>query len=311
MYSLIIPVYGNEASIPDLLEALERANVALDRRLEVVFVIDGSPDQSAALLHSSLSESSFASQLIELSRNFGAFPAIRAGLREATGPYFAVIAADLQESPNLVIEFFRSLESEPIDVVVGTREQRDDPILSQWSSRLFWFLYRKFVQEDMPRGGVDVFGCNQVVRDRLTQLEESNSTLVGLLFWIGFRRREIPYRRLPREHGASAWTWSKKFRYFSDSVFSFSDLPIRLLIFGGSVGLVASAGLAAVVFFAKLTGGIAVPGYAATVLTIVFFAALNTLGLGIIGTYVWRAFENTKGRPDSIVMARTRFDGDV
>ncbi|MCP5042368.1 MAG: glycosyltransferase family 2 protein [bacterium] len=309
MNSLIIPVYGNEGSIPDLLEALEQIDEALEGSLEVVFVVDGSPDRSAARLHEALPGCGFTAQLVELSRNFGSFAAIRAGLREATGTRFAVMAADLQEPPSLIIDFFLTLTREPVDVVVGTREGRDDPMLSAVSSRLFWFAYRKLVQKEMPEGGVDIFGCNRAVRDRLLELDESNSTLVGLLFWVGFQRKSIPYRRLARaDQGKSGWTFAKKLRYLTDSVYAFSDLPIRLLLLGGGAGLAISLVFVAVVVGARLSGTIEVPGYAATVLTVVFFAALNMLGLGIIGSYVWRAFENTKRRPGAIIMAHTRFD---
>jgi glycosyltransferase involved in cell wall biosynthesis len=296
MYSLIIPVYRNEASIPDLLQVVKDLDADLGGHLEVVFVVDGSPDRSAALLHQDLPGVGVDAQLIVLSRNFGAFSAVRAGLAEARGPYFAVMAADLQEPPDLVVRFFRTLEAEPVDVVLGHREGRDDPAPSRWAAQLFWALYRRFVQPEMPPGGVDVFA-----------LEESNSTLVGLLLWIGFRRKLVAYRRRPRRHGRSAWSLGRRIRYLMDSVFAFSDLPIRLLVFVGAAGLVLSGMLSVIVLFARLTGAIDVPGYAATVLVISFFAALNSFGLGVIGAYVWRAFENTKRRPHAAVMSRTRF----
>jgi glycosyltransferase involved in cell wall biosynthesis len=309
MYSLVIPVYKNEASLPDLLKALEELSTDLDGRLEVVFVVDGSPDRSMELLANALPDCSFRSQLALLSRNFGSFAAIRAGLAEASGPYFAVMAADLQEPPELVAQFFRALESEPVDVTIGTRSERDDPVLARWPAQLFWALYRRFVQPEMPPGGVDVFGCNLAVRDRLLTLVESNSSLVGLLFWLGYRRKMIPYQRRARAHGESAWTFRGKLQYLSDSVFAFSDLPIRVLIGVGGLGLFVSAALGALVIAARMLGFIEVPGYAAIIITVVFFAALNTFGLGVIGSYVWRAFENTKQRPEAIVMSRTRHEG--
>jgi glycosyltransferase involved in cell wall biosynthesis len=309
MYSLVIPVFRNEASLPELLRALADLNEGLARDLEVVFVVDGSPDRCAEILEAELPRQTFRSKLVLLSRNFGAFAALRAGLAEASGPWFAVMAADLQEPPELVLAFFRALEKEPVDVVIGTRTTRGDPALARWSSRLFWFAYRKLVQPEMPPGGVDVFGCNRAFRDQLLALHESNSTLVGLLFWLGFRRKLFPYERRPRRHGRSAWTLARRLRYLSDSVFAFSDLPVRLLVGVGSLGLVFSVGFAILVVVARLSGWIPVPGYAGTVLLITFFAALNSFGLGVIGSYLWRAFENTKGRPQSIVRWRAEFDG--
>ena len=308
-YSIVIPVYQNRESLPELLQALESLNADLAGLLEVVFVIDGSPDDSADFLVSTLPSCRFQSLLLLHSRNFGSFAAIRSGLSQATGPYFAVMAADLQEPPELMLDFFRSLESEPIDVTVGTRTGRDDPLLSRWASALFWSLYRRLVEPEMPHGGVDVFGCNQQVRDHLIDLDEANSSLVGLLFWLGFRRKEVPYRRLRRQHGSSAWTWSGKLRYLFDSAFSFSDLPIRLLILGGATGVVISVTFALVVLVARFLRLIPVPGYAAIVLAITFFAAVNTLSLGIVGGYIWRAFENSKGRPGAVVRSTSRFEG--
>lgn len=307
MYSLVIPVFKNEGSIPELLATLDELNGRLGRDLEVVFVVDGSPDRCAELLEASLPRRTFCSKLVLLSRNFGSFAAIRAGLAEARGPYFAVMAADLQEPPDLMESFFSALASEPIDVVVGTRADRDDPLLARGASQLFWFLYRKLVQSEMPSGGVDVFGCNLAFRDHLLALGESNSTLVGLLFWLGFRRKLVPYQRRARLHGKSAWTFGRKLRYLTDSVFAFSDLPIRLLIVAGILGLGVSVVFSIFVLVSRLSGLIPVPGYAGIVLVITFFAALNSFGLGIIGGYLWRAFENTKGRPQAIILSRVEF----
>jgi len=307
-YSLVIPVYKNEPNVPSLIEALDELSAKLDHQLEVVFVVDGSPDASFERLHELLPARPFVSQLCLLSRNFGSFAAIAAGLREATGDYFAVMAADLQEPPELILEFFHSLEREPVDVTLGVRSNRNDPVLQSLSSRLYWAMYRRFVQRDMPEGGIDIFGCNRAFRDRLIALPESNSSLVGLVLWLGFRRKLVPYERRRREIGRSAWTFRKKLRYLSDSVFAFSDLPIRLLIFVGMLGMSVAAILTLIVLIAKLSGSIEVPGYTATVLSLLFFGGLNSFGLGIIGSYVWRSFENTKQRPTSVILAKKEFE---
>jgi len=311
--SVVIPVYRNEASLPTLVAALaevaQTAQQQFECALEVVFVVDGSPDNSYALLAQSLPGAPFVSQLLLHSRNFGSFAAIRTGLRSATGQYFGVIAADLQEPPELVLRFLERLASGDCDVVVGCRENRQDPLPSRMASNLFWKLYKKFIIHDIPDKGVDVFGCNQVFRERLLALEESNSSLVGLIFWLGFRRTEVTYERRQREHGKSAWTLKKKINYLLDSVFSFTDLPIKLLSAFGLLGIIASLLLGSIIMLAKFLGDIPVPGYAATVLTVLFFGALNSLGLGIIGAYAWRAYENTKGRPLAVVMLEQKFDG--
>ncbi len=197
-YSLVIPVYRNEETLPDLLAAAARMHEELGGALEVVFVVDGSPDRSLPMLLESLPRGRLNAKVLEMSRNFGAFAAIRAGLIEASGPYFAVMAADLQEPPELALQFFRKLSADTCDVVIGIREGRDDTMHVRAASALFWGTYRRLVQPEMPAGGIDVFGCNRVARDQLVALSEAHSSLVGLLIWIGLRREEVRYRRLPR-----------------------------------------------------------------------------------------------------------------
>lgn len=307
MISIVIPVYRNESNIPRLIQELDRISTELDGTLEVVFVVDGSPDQSLVYLRAALPDRPFRSQLVSLSRNFGSFEAIRAGLGVASGEYFAVMAADLQEPIELILDFYDELRGGGCDIAIGKRTSRQEAGVSKWFANLFWWVYRRYIQTDIPKGGVDVFGCNRVVRDCLLQLRENNSSLVGLLFWVGFRRVLVPYQRLARESGVSAWTFAKKLRYLSDSIFSFSDLPIQILLRVGVFGLLLSFVLAVVVVLSKLFGSIAVPGYAPIVLLIMFFGALNCFGLGIIGGYVWRTFENTKQRPNYLIASHDLF----
>jgi glycosyltransferase involved in cell wall biosynthesis len=304
MISVVIPVYRNSANIAALLTAVEDLNRELEGDLEAVFVVDGSPDDSYLQLSRELPRAGFRSQLLSLSRNFGAFSAIRAGLEAASADYFAVMAADLQEPPELIVQFYERLRSGDYDVAVGQRDSREDTSLS---SGLFWRFYRRFVQPDLPVGGVDVFGCNRAVRDQLVELRETNSSLVGLLFWVGFRRVSVPYARRAREVGVSGWTFAKKVRYLTDSIFSFSDLPIKVLLRLGLFGLLLSFVFGCAVLWWKLFSDTPVPGYAATALLIMFFGTLNCFGLGVIGLYVWHTFENTKGRPGYIVATHLQF----
>ena len=308
MYSIVIPVYKEEASIPDLLMALRGIGTRLSSALEVVFVVDGSPDQSFQYLALELPALSFKSKLIALSRNFGSFAAIRVGLQKASGPYFAVMTADLQEPDDLIVAFFEELAKGETDVVIGARHSRDDPLLNKVASQVFWFLYRKLVQPELPRGGIDVFGCNAAFRRELLKLEESHSSLVGLLVWLGFRRKAIPYKRARRQHGKSAWTFARKMRYLLDSLFSFSDLPIKVLLWVGSIGIVISLVFSVIVLWARLSGRIQVPGYSPIVLTVTFFGSINLICLGIVGSYVWRAYENTKKRPGAVVLREMEFN---
>jgi glycosyltransferase involved in cell wall biosynthesis len=306
--SLVVPIYGNEGSIDELLDAIRGIKASTDTGFEAVFVVDGSPDRSYALLHERLPQAGFTSQLISLSRNFGSFPAIRVGLEFARGRVIAVMAADLQEPPELVVKFLAALAHGDVDVAFGVREGRQDPALSRLASRMFWAVYRRFVMPDIPKGGVDIFAVTSRFRDRLLQLRESHTSLLAQLFWLGGRRTFIPYERRERRHGRSGWTLRKKLRYLSDSVFAFTDLPVRILIMLGLASMGVAILLTMVTLVARFSGLVAVPGYAGTMLTILFFGAFNSLGLGVVGAYAWRAFENTKSRPLAVVQSEESFN---
>jgi glycosyltransferase involved in cell wall biosynthesis len=301
MNSLVIPVYKNEANLDRLLAELVKLAGRVAGEFEVIFVVDGSPDRCLQILRESLPSLPLRTQLLSLSRNFGSFAAIAAGLERARGSCMAVMAADLQEPPELVLRFFQVLGSGSADIVFGVRGQRSDPWLSEVVSNMFWFVYRKLVVKDMPRGGVDMFGCTREVRDRLLQLQGINSNLIALLFWLGYRREYIVYERQARLEGKSAWTLSKKLRYGLDSIFNFTDLPIQLLLFTGAVALLLAVSASILVIVAKLRGDIPVPGYTPIVLTSLFFGALTSLGFGIVGQYLWLGLQVSRHRPNYIV----------
>jgi polyisoprenyl-phosphate glycosyltransferase len=296
--TLVVPIYRNAATIDALVAAVAGIAAEVEGGLEAVFVIDGSPDDSRARLMRALPGAPYRSRVVTHARNFGSFAAIRTGLQLARGEFIAVMAADLQEPPELVVQFLRRLATREVDIVAGERASRDEK--GMHASRTYWRLYRRFVMAEMPPDGVDVFACTAAVRDVLCSMEDQNTSLVAQLFWVGFRRELEPYERLPRP-GESGWTLRRKLRYMSDSVFAFTDLPIRILWTVGLLGLGVAALLAVVVTVLRLAGEIPVPGYAPTIIVVALFAGLNCVGLGIIGSYVYRAYEAVKGRPGAIV----------
>jgi polyisoprenyl-phosphate glycosyltransferase len=305
--SLVVPVYRNASSITALVETVEHIAGQLDSDLETIFVVDGSPDDSRERLLSALRVTRLRSRVVDHSRNFGSFAAIRTGMRLAQGQHIAVMAADLQEPPELVIEFLRRLITEDVDVLAGERRSRDDH--GDMASKIYWRLYHRFVLRDIPPAGVDVFACTAAVRDVVCSLESIHTSLVAQLFWVGFRRQLVPYDRRPNPT-ESGWTLRRKLRYLSDSVFAFTDLPVRILWVVGVVGMTLGLLVGALVLAARVAGAITVPGYAATILILLFFASLNLIGLGIIGSYVWRAYETVKGRPGAIVRDVVELPGD-
>ncbi len=301
MRTLIIPVYKNIENLPDLLEALENLWHALNNSLNVTFVVDASPDDSEAYLLKHLPSKPFPSIVIRHSRNFGSFAAIRTGLEHSDGDYFAVMAADLQEPPTLIKNVFESLESGEADVVLCHRTSRSDPYLSKLFSNAYWAIYRKWLFPEIPSGGVDIFGCTLQVKSSIARFTETRSSLIGQLMWVGYRRKCIGYERAPRKHGVSAWTIRKKVNYFLDSIFAFSDLPIHFLLLAGLLGSVLSLLLPTTLWVCSLVGLCTLSDHSVTLFAISFFGSLNLLGLGIVGTYAQRAYDNSKGRPVSIV----------
>jgi glycosyltransferase involved in cell wall biosynthesis len=307
MFSVVVPVYSNESTLEEALERLTGLAETAGGRLEVVFVVDGSPDGSLALLQRLLPATPLASQLVVHSRNFGSFAAIRSGLEVARGRYIAVMAADLQEPIELIEEFFAALQG-GADVAVGRRASRDDPMLSTAMSRSYWALYRWLINPAIPAGGIDVFACSREVANHLLALREANSSLVGLVYWVGFRRAEIPYERVKRTDGTSGWSLKRRVRYMLDSVFAFTDLPITVLIVLGLFGAAVTALMGAGVLVGSMAGRFTELGYLPLILVMLFCTSMVLLALGVVGAYIWRTFENTKGRPISIAKSREVFD---
>jgi glycosyltransferase involved in cell wall biosynthesis len=307
--SLVIPVYNNRENLPRLLQELETFAGRLNDDLEVLFVVDGPTDGSLEYLGEQLPRWRVASRLIELSRNFGSFPAITAGLEEASGDYVVVMAADLQEPPELALEFHRLLAAGNADVVLGVRTGRADPWFARLTSAGFWRLYRRFVVREMPPGGIDVFGCTRQVRERIVELKEAHTNLMALVLWVGFRRAFVPYERRPRLEGRGGWTFGRRLRYAVDSVFSFTDLPIRALMLLGVLGTLLAIVAGLIVFAMWMLGRIPVLGYTPLMLAIMFFGGLTALGFGITGQYLWLSLQNARRRPNFIVKSSTSFAG--
>lgn len=309
-YSLVIPIYGNKENLSKLQDTMRNLASEFGNGFEVVFVVDDSPDNCWQILQRDLPKEPYPSQLLLHSRNFGSFSAIRTGFVAARGQFVAAMAADLQEPPDLIVRFFRKMEADEADIVFGKREGRSDPLLNRIMSNIFWSIYRKYVITGMPPGGVDVFGCNRKVLEALILIKEANSSIVAQLFWLGYRRAFLPYKRKKRLKGKSQWNFGKRMNYLLDSIFSFSDLPVKMLLWIGAFVGGISFLLGVVTLLARLFGLIPIPGYTIQIL----FSCFGFSGLiftqGIIGCYLWRCFENTKNRPQSLISLQHKFDGN-
>ena len=193
------------------------------------------------------------------------------------------------------------LERGECDIALGQRTGRADPAVASMSSRFYWWAYRHTVNREIPPGGVDIFGCTAEVAARLSTLVEQQTSLIGLLYWVGYRRKYFPYVRQARRHGKSGWTLARKFRYLFDSIYAFTDLPIIALQVVGLAGVVGSSVLGFIVFVSWLLGNIREPGYTPLMIVLLVSTSAILLALGVVGSYVARAYENSKDRPVSII----------
>jgi len=233
---------------------------------------------------------------------------MRTGLIEAKGKFCAIMSADLQEPLELIISFFKSLSLNECDVVIGQRENRKeaDTLVTRMFSSTFWWIYNKIIFRDVPSGGFDIFGCNSKFREELISIHETRTSLIGQILWLGFRRKFIKYSRLERKGDKkSSWSFIKKIDYALDSFFSFSSLPITLIIGIGFFSLLFLTFLLVLFIYSQKINLINLD-----YLTIFFISLtaniINILSTGIIGIYVWRTYENSKQRPVSIVATKYR-----
>lgn len=298
--SVVIPVYFNELNLPHLFPRL--INVAEQNsnyQFEFVFTDDGSEDDSYKLLHEFAAKDNRVI-VIKLSRNFGSFMAILAGLEHSTGDCAAIISADLQDPPELITEMIQKWEAGN-KVVMGVRERREDSFLTNFFAKIYYYLMRRFALKNMPLGGFDFVLIDKKIVDILTMIKEKNASLMGLILWSGFQKSIIYYTRKKREQGKSMWTLSKKIKYFVDSFVAFSYAPIRFFQF---IGISLSfLGFIYAIFIAirKILYGFPVPGISALVIINLVIGGIQLIMLGIIGEYLWRNADETKKRPVFIV----------
>ena len=307
-YSVVVPIYGNRGSLAALVDRLLALDESRGGGVEGVFVVDGSPDDSLEVLREILARSSLEAQVLSHSRNFGSASAVRSGLAVARGDYIAVMAADLQEPAEVVESFFDLLEADECDIALGQRIGRDDPAKPAAMAYVYWRFYQRFINREIPTGGVDVFGCTRRIAERIVSFPETHTSLIALLYWLGYRRSYVQYRRHARHSGTSAWTFRRKVRLLYDSIFAFTDLPIILLQVIGFAGTLFSFLIAVVVFVGWLLGAIKQPGYTPIMIAIAGSTSALLLGLGVVGSYVWRTYENSKNRPLELVATHEYFE---
>ena len=298
--SLVIPVYYNAENLMPLYDDIK--NKLLDHteyEWEIVMVDDGSKDDSYEVMKQ-LSEEDHRIKVYSLSRNFGSHAAILCGLSKCTGDCAAVKAADLQEPTELVLEMVKSWEAGN-NVVLAVKEGRQEAKSQTMFSSLYYWLTRKVALPNMPSGGFDVYLLDRKVIEVLMRLDEKNSALTGQILWSGFKTAHVYYTRLQREIGTSKWTLKKKIRLVSDTLFSFSTLPITIVSMIGTVSCIGAFLWAILVFVLRVLGRINVSGWTTLFIFNLFSFGITMLTLGLLGGYLWRTFDASRNRPPYII----------
>lgn len=295
--SIVIPVYYNELNLKPLYEDIKEKIIdVIDFDYEIVMVDDGSGDGSWNVIQE-LIEIDSNIRAIRLSRNFGSHAAMLCGLSHVTGDCAVIKAADLQEPTELILDMYQSWK-QGNNVVLAVREDRED---KSFFSELYYWMTRKFALPKMPEHGFDVFLLDKKVINVLQQLDEKNSAITGQILWSGFKTAKINYVRKERKIGTSRWTLKKKIRLVSDTLFSFSTVPITFITTIGFLSFAGSLLWALVLVVIKLTHGIAVEGFTTLFIFQLFSFGVIMMTLGLLGGYLWRTFDASRNRPVYII----------
>lgn len=295
--SIVVPVYFNELNLPDTIpQLLALENDLHGFKLELVFVDDASKDRSLEILLDYRQRFPEKIKVVKLTRNFGTMAALQAGLTVATGDCVGVIAADLQDPPELFLEMARHWKT-GVKAIFAVRSDREETLLQKSFSNLYYALINRFAVPGYPPGGFDFFLVDRQVVEDVNKIHEKNTNLMTLIFWLGYQAVFIPYVRRKRVKGKSRWTFPKKVKLFVDTFVSFSYFPIRLFSFLGIIYAVLSFAYGLFIFFSWITFGIEVQGWVPMMLVLTFTAGLQMTLLGILGEYLWRTLDEARGRP--------------
>lgn len=298
--SIVVPVYFNEENLQPLYNDIcKKLFIEESYEWEVILVDDGSQDNSYEIMMN-LHLKDPRIKPIKLSRNFGSHAAILCGLSKATGECAIVKAADLQEPTEMILEMLEEWKKGN-NVVLAVRADRQESKSQTLFANMYYSMIRKTSFPEMPKGGFDVYLLDKKVINVLMQLDEKNSALTGQILWSGFKTSKIFYTRLEREIGKSRWTLKKKIKLVSDTLFSFSTLPITLVSLIGTFSCAGAMIWSILVFIFKLMGLIEVSGWTTLFMFNLFSFGVIMLTLGILGGYLWRTFDAARNRPPYII----------
>jgi glycosyltransferase involved in cell wall biosynthesis len=312
LYSFVVPIYDDGYLAHSFCEAMRAAMQRMlglpdiEELIEVIFVNDGSRDNSQELLIAASRKFPFV-KVIELSRNFGQHVAVSCGYRFACGRYVGMINADQQDPLDQISVVLAGLEEGHYDLAVGLRSQRGESLLNSLTSRVFCIVLNLLTGAKTPINAASLRIMTRPFVDAYNALSEKTPFLPGLENWLGFRHVYVPIRHQSRKLGRSSYTFRKRLRMAMESIIGFSDLPLRfaaaLGFFITCVGMLLNAGL----ILNRLFSTNYAPGYTSTISVVVFLGGLNLMFLGLVSLYVGRILREVQGRPRCIVKSFERF----
>lgn len=300
--SVIIPCYYNEENIPVTVQELVANEKAFPTELsfEYVFVNDGSGDDTLGALRRAQAQYPNRIRIVELAANVGSYNAIVAGMEHATGDCQAVITADMQDPPELMVQMYKYWR-QGFKLVIGNRQDREEKGLSSAFAQLFHWLMKQIALKNIPDGGFDFVFFDRQISEQVVKMQERNSNVFYLMVWLGYAYVNIPYVRRKREIGKSRWTLSKKTKLLIDSLLAFSFVPVRAIsVVGLGMGLIA-LGYGLYIIGLRLFGTTEPQGWSALMVVLLFVSAFQMVALGVIGEYVWRGVDAARRRPMYIV----------
>jgi glycosyltransferase involved in cell wall biosynthesis len=300
IYSLVIPIYNEEAVLPVLLHRLDGLLARLDGPAEVILVDDGSRDTSG-IVAAGRAKDDPRYRYLALSRNFGHQVAISAGMDVAAGEAVIVMDADLQDPPEVVLELIAKWK-EGFEIVYARRRSREgESWFKRGTALLFYRLLRLVTKVDIPSDVGDFRLVDRKAVDAFRAMPERDRFVRGMFAWMGFRQTAVSFDRLPRLAGETGYSWSKMVRLAVNGVISFSDAPLRLALWLGTAVSLGAVGYGAYVIWLAFHDAALVSGWASTIVLLSLLSGVNLLMTGIVGLYVGRIHSEVKHRPLYVV----------
>ena len=296
--SLVVPCYNEAENVVAFQAAAIGAFQDCGYDFEIVFVDDGSKDATMAQLRQIFARQECPVKVVSFSRNFGKESGIYAGLQQASGEYICFIDADLQQRPEIVRDMVRILDESPeYDVVAAYQDRRGEGKLLSFFKKSFYGIINRLSNVSLKADASDFRTFRRSVAESILALGEYHRFSKGIFAWVGYNTCFIPYVACERVAGVSKWNFFKLFNYAIDGIVGYSTKPLRIATFLGGLTSVAAFLYLFVVLLQKLIAGIDIPGYATIIVLILFLGGMQLFCIGIIGEYVGRTFEQSKGRP--------------